>query len=79
MIHARQPQHVMALHTLVAGNNILQGGIPCMSQVQLSGYIGWRYYDAEGVLALISCCKIAVIDPAFVVVHLNVKMIIFRI
>ena len=44
-----------------------------------AGYIGWRYYDAEGVLALISCCKIAVIDPAFVVVHLNVKMIIFRI
>ena len=46
MIFARQPQDIVALHSLVTDQNILQGIVERMPHVQLAGDIWRRQHDA---------------------------------
>ena len=45
MIFARQPQDIVALHSLVTDQNILQGIVERMPHVQLAGDIWRRQHD----------------------------------
>ena len=77
VVHARNPQHVVALHPLVTGDNILQRRIPGMPQVQLAGNIRRRDHDTERILAFVAGCEIAFFDPV-VIALFYIQMVIFR-
>jgi len=54
MIHANNPQRILALHPLVADDDILQRIVQRMADMQRSGDIGRRVYDGKrfAVIAL---------------------------
>ena len=47
MVLAGEPEHIVALHALVADEDILQGAVQCVAHVQLSRDIRRRQNDAE--------------------------------
>ncbi len=42
VIGARQPQHLLAIHARLAGENVLNGVIEHVPHVKHSGDVGWR-------------------------------------
>ena len=53
MIGTGLPQCVVALHSLIADQDILHGVVQCMSHVELSCDIWGRDHDSEGSLTVI--------------------------
>ena len=53
MVHAGDPQGVVALHPLETDNTVLQGSIHGVTHVQLAGNVGRRHDDSEGLFALV--------------------------
>ena len=53
MVRARLPQRIIALHPLIADQDILHRIVQCMSHMKLSGDIGGRNHDRERFLCMI--------------------------
>ena len=53
MVGAGLPQCIVALHSLIADQDILHGVVQCMSHVELSCNIWGRDHDSEGSLTVI--------------------------
>ena len=51
MIGAGQPEGAVALHTLIAGQNVLQRGVERVAHMKLAGDVGRRHDDGIGFLA----------------------------
>ena len=64
MVNAGQPQCGVALHPLVAGQNILQSGVQGVAHMQLTSYIGGRHHDGKGLLVLVDLAfEVAALHP----------------
>ena len=50
VVDAWQPQRRVALHTLIAGHNVLKRGVQRVPHVELAGDVGGRHDDGEGLL-----------------------------
>ena len=67
MVGARHPQSGIALHTLVAGQDILPSFVHGVAHVQLAGNIRRRHYDGERLFAAVDLgVEIALIAPFLV-------------
>ena len=67
MVSARHPQSGIALHALVAGQDILPGFVHGVAHVQLAGNIRRRHYDGERLFAAVDLgVEIALIAPFLV-------------
>ena len=67
MVGARHPQSGIALHALVAGQDILPGFVHGVAHVQLAGNIRRRHYDGERLFAAVDLgVEIALIAPFLV-------------
>src|SRR3546814_4171352 len=53
VVGARLPQHVAALHALVAAEDVLDRVVQRMAHVQAARHVGRREYDGEGRLGLV--------------------------
>ena len=56
MVGSRNPQRIVALHSLVTDQDILQGIVQCVSHVQLSCDIGRRHDNRERFFTPIHLC-----------------------
>ena len=67
MVHAGQPQSGIALHTLIAGEYILQGRVQGVAHMQLAGDIGWGHDDGEGLFVLVhNAFEVSALHPHIV-------------
>ncbi len=76
MIHARQIQHVVSLHPLVAGDNVLQRVVPGMADMQNTGHIRGRDDNGKGILGLITGSEVSLLDPFIITAVFDCLMII---
>src|SRR5690606_3764004 len=53
MVHSRKPQNIVSLHSLPADQDVLQGVVQSMADVQVPRNIGRRNHDGEGRLGRI--------------------------
>ena len=51
VICSRDPEGVVALHPLIADQDILQGVVKSVAHVQLSGNVRWRHHRCKGLSA----------------------------
>ena len=64
MVGSRNPQRIVALHSLVTDQDILQGIVQCVSHVQLSCDIGRRHNNRERFFTPIHfCMEILFLQP----------------
>ena len=62
-----QPKRGIALHALVAGQNILQRGVQRVAHMQLAGDVGWRHDNGEGLFLLVPhAAEPAALFPEFI-------------
>ena len=54
MVRTGHPQGSIALHPLKAGQDVLHGGVHGVAHVQLTGHIGGRHNDGEGLFLRIA-------------------------
>ena len=47
VVHAGQPQHLVAGHPVPAGQHVHQGVVESVSDVQVAGDVRWRQHDGE--------------------------------
>ena len=67
MVGAGLPQCVVALHSLIADQDILHGVVQCMPHVELSCDIWGRDHDSEGSLTVIYLrMKILFVKPLLI-------------
>ena len=67
MVGAGLPQCVVALHSLIADQDILHGVVQCMTHVELSCDIWGRDHDSEGSLTVIYLrMKILFVKPLLI-------------
>ena len=67
MVGAGLPQCVVALHSLIADQDILHGVVQCMPHVELSCDIWRRDHDSEGSLTVIYLrMKILFVKPLLI-------------
>ena len=72
VVDAGQPQRGVALHTLIAGHNVLKRGVQRVSHMELAGDIGGRHDDGEGLLVgVYYALEIAALHPHVVDLLLN--------
>ena len=77
VVRARLPQSLVALHPLVADQDILHGVVQGVSHVQLSGDIGRGHHDGEGLFVLVHLgVEILSVQPLLVQAVLNVRRIV---
>ena len=78
MIHARQIQHVIALHALVAGNDVLERVVPGMADMQDAGHIGRRDHDRERVFRLVTGGEVSFLHPVIIPSFLHCLVVVLR-
>ena len=67
VVVAGHPQCFKALHSLVTNQNILNGFVECVTQMQLTGNVGRRHHNGKGGLFGIGLCvEVATLDPHIV-------------
>ena len=72
VVHARYPQRRIALHPLVADENVLHGGIHGVAHVKLSGHVGRRHDDGEGLFLRVALgVEIAAVAPELIELGLH--------
>ena len=77
MVNTGNPQCIVALHTLEADQGVLQGGVHCVTHVQLASNIGRGHNDGERLLALITLCvEVAAFLPHVIDPRLNLLRLI---
>ena len=76
MIHARQIQNIIALHPLVAADDILQRIVPGMTKVQNPGHIGRRNDNCKRVFGFVPGREIAGPDPLVITAVFHSLMIV---
>ena len=69
VVRARQPQHRLALHPVIAGEDVLQGVVQRMADVQRAGHVRRRDNDRIGVRRPIRGADIARREHAAVLPH----------
>ena len=64
MVGAGQPQSGVALHTLIAGQDILQGGVKGVAHMELASDVGRGHHDGEGLFVRVDLAlEIAAFHP----------------
>ena len=81
VVGTRLPQRLVALHSLVTGQDVLHGVIQCMTHMQLSGNVRRWHNDGKGLLALSLsalsiCVEVLVIQPFLIQLFLNGRRIV---
>ncbi len=76
MIHARQIQNIIALHPLIAADDILQRIVPGMTKVQNPGHIGRRNDNCKRVFGFVPGREIAGPDPLVITAVFHSLMIV---
>ena len=78
MVHARQIQNIIALHSLIAADNILQGIIPGMADMENAGNVRRRYDNGKRIFGLVAGCEVSLLNPVIVLAFLYRLVIILR-
>ena len=81
MVRTRLPQSLVALHSLITGQDILHGIVQCMAHMQLTGNVWRRHNNGERLLALSPstlsvCMEILVVQPFLIQLFLNGRRIV---
>ena len=72
MVNTGDPQGGKALHALVAGQNVLQGGVHGMAHVKLAGHVGGRHHDGERLLVRVNLSlEVAAFHPHIINLFFN--------
>lgn len=79
VIRTRHPEGVVALHPMIAGEQILQGVVQGMADMEYAGHIGRRNHNGKGILTLCHfCAKGLVFQPVLIPALFNLlKLICF--
>ena len=77
MVNAGQPQSVVTLHPLETDQGVLQRSVHGVTHVQLTGDIGGRHNNGEGLLAFVLLrVEVATVLPHFIDLFLNLLRLI---
>ena len=77
MVCSGKPKRRLALHTLIADENVLKGFIKGMSHMELTGDVRWGYYNCVGFFICINLgVKIVSVEPKLIYSGLNLARVV---
>ena len=77
VVCAREPQHLIARHALIAGDGVLQGVVEGVAHMELARDVGGRDHDGEGRLVRVRfSVEVAVLLPLLIPFVLHDLMIV---
>src|SRR5690606_20497717 len=77
VIGARQPEGVIALHPLETDQDVLEGEVQSVSDMEVAGHVGRRDDDGvPGRVRALSCREIASLEPFLIPFPLGLRRVV---